>query len=56
MKEKDKMKEILNSIMALSLPLCKHDDDNVANRSQAINKLACEIYLALDRPKQDSDK
>ena len=56
MNEKDKMKEILNSIMSLSLPLCKHDDENIAQRNREINKLAYEIYLALDRPKQDSDK
>ena len=56
MNEKDKMKEILNNIMALSLPLCKHEDDNIADRNKAINKLAYEIYLDLDRPKQDSGK
>ena len=55
MQEKLKIQEILNTIMLLSLPLCEHDDKLVAANNIAINKLARELSLHIERKKENCD-
>ena len=47
--EIDRLLKKLDKIGKYSLPLCKHEDKEIARKSQEINKLAWELHIELER-------